>query len=349
MSFDTALRTPFRWSGRLALALVLLAATACRPDRRPIKIIGPATTNLEADLGLDELRKSLESTVLENYSQLTFGNIEAFLDRVPVDRELQFVGVTPKDLVVGVDPPEIQEDRRLYRQRRLRMLSKNLDVHLSEDGSVGWVYDEVSYRVEYMGREASIPIRSTALYLRDVERWVLVAEHLSYGVPMDELIGMVARKKFRTNAKMESHHGTSKRLSISLVGIVGRFVNGSATEAFLPEGESALILLPGPELEFHGEHGLSAPSLAQTIGDNASVAIQSYRLELSSSKRVAWMVANLAARSELNGDPVVLPLRGTFILERRGKEGWLIAQAHISAGFSESELSDRVFGPAEDE
>lgn len=334
------------WALVLALCLLVLA---CRPDRKPVKIDGPSSSNLEADLGLDDLRKSLESTVLENYVQLTYGNIEAFLDRVAREREVQFIGVTPNDIVVGVDPPKLQKDRRLYRQRRLRILSKNLDVHLSEDGSVGWVYDEVSYRVEYMGREASIPIRSTSLYLRDVERWVLVAEHLSYGMPIGELISVVARGNFRKGGSMETEHGPSKEVSASLVGIVGRFVNGSSDGVLVHEDDSALLLLPGPEQEFHGVEGLDAPPLSQTFGEDATVAVQDYRVQLSSSKRVAWLVANLSARGDFNGDTIEIPLRGSFVLEKRGEGDWLIAQAHISAPFTESELSSRVFGPAEDD
>jgi ketosteroid isomerase-like protein len=330
------------------LAIGLLSVS-CRPDRKPIKIQGPNSGGIETDLGLEDLRKSLESTVLENYVQLTYGNIEAYLDRVATEGEVQFIGVTPGDVLVGVNPPGLREDRRLYRRRRLRILSKNLDVHLSQDGSVGWVYDEVSYRVEYMGREASIPIRSTSLYLRDVERWVLAAGHLSYSVPIGELIAVVARGKFRKGASMKTEPGPSKELSASLVGIVGRFINGSADKALVHSDESSLLLLPGPEQEYHGEECLDAPPLAQTIGEGATVAVKNYRVQLSSSKRVAWLVANLSARGDFNGDLLEIPLRGSFVLEKRGEGDWLIAQAHISAPFSENELSALVFGPSEDE
>ncbi len=345
----TASHALARCRSRCLLLVVLgVLSLSCRPDRRPVKIGGPTSSGSEADLGLEELRKSLESTVLENYVQLTYGNIEAFLDRVAMDGEVQFIGVTPGDIVVGVNPPGLQEDRRLYRRRRLRILSKNLDVHLSQDGSVGWVYDEVSYRVEYMGREASIPIRSTSLYLRDVERWVLAAEHLSYGVPIGELISVVARGDFRKGAPMKTEQGTSKKLSASLVGIVGRFVNGIGTGRLFHSDDSSLLLLPGPEQEFHGEECLSAPPLSRAIGEGATVAIKNYRVRLSSSRRVAWIVVNLSARGEFNGDLLKIPLRGSFVLERRGAGEWLIAQAHISAPWSENELSALVFGPTDD-
>ena len=325
----------------------LVSLSCCGGSERTLPTLAPSSLNQEADLGLEELRKSLESTVLENYVQLTFGNIEAFLDGVATEREVQFIGVTPRDVVVGVNPAALQKDRRLYRHRRPHILSKNLDVHLSEDGSVGWVYDEVSYRIEYMGREASVPIRSTALYVRDVERWVLVSEHLSYGVPMSDLVALVARGDFKAGTIMKTENGPSEALSASLVGLVGRFVNGSSSDEVVFDDEDTLILLPGPEQEFHGFESLDAPALAEIFGTASTVAVQTFRVQLSLSKRVAWMVANLSVRSEFNGDEFEIPLRGSFVLERRRDKGWGLVQAHVSAPLSEKELSARVFGPTE--
>src|SRR5690606_30460226 len=97
--------------------LVLLAVAGCSGSARTPVSSGPATAAQDTDLGLEELRKSLESTVLENYLQLSYGNIEAFVDGVSADRELQLVGITPKDVLVGVRPAGLRTDRRIYRQR----------------------------------------------------------------------------------------------------------------------------------------------------------------------------------------------------------------------------------------
>ena len=334
---------PFNCLVALALASLLACRGTSRAPRAAVSPVGP-----EVDLGLEELRKSLESTVLENYLQLTYGNIEAFLDGVAVDRQVQFIGVTPRDVVVGVNPPALEKDRRLYRHRQLRILSKNLDVHLSEDGSVGWVYDEVSYRVEYMGREASIPIRSTAVYVRDVERWILVSEHLSYGIPVADLKVMIARGEFIAGASMTTRASKDKGLSASLIRHLTRFVNGDDSEPSVFQTDDTLLLLPGPEQEYHGSDALQALGLAQHFDPEASVAVRDSRVELSSSKRVAWLVCNLLVNMEFNDEPMQVPLRGSFVFEKRGDEGWGIVQAHISAPLSESELSALVFGPNED-
>lgn len=334
-------------SRSLVVGLVLLLFS-CGGSQRKVSVTAPSSSSQEADLGLDDLRKSLESTVLENYVQLTYGNIEAFLDGVASEREVQFVGVTPRDVVVGVNPAALQKDRRLYRHRKLRILSKNLDVHLSEDGSVGWVYDEVSYRVEYMGREASIPIRSTALYVRDVERWQLVAEHLSYGLPISDLVSLVARGDLKAGTALKTKHGASRKLSASLAGLVGRFLNGTASEPVVLDDEETLLLLPSSEQEFHGLDAMNASALSESFGAVSTIAVKGFRVQLSSSKRVAWLVANLSVRSDLNGDEIVVPLRGSFVFERRRDKGWKLAQAHVSAPLPEKELSARVFGPNEE-
>jgi ketosteroid isomerase-like protein len=306
----------------------------------------PSSTS-ETNLGFADLEKSLESTVLESYVQLTFGNIEAFLDGVALGRSLHFVGVLPKDVAFGVNPPALQKDRRLYKHRNVRILSKNLDVHLSEDGSVGWVYDEISYRVEYMGREASIPIRSTAVYIRDVERWVQVAEHLSYGIPTGEIISLAARDELREGPPFKTDHGDSRRLSASLVGLVARYLNGSsASHNLVFDAPDSLVLLPAAEQEFHASEAAEAPALAETFSQGTTAAIREFRVQYSPSKRVAWVVANIGVRTSFNGDPLDIQLRGSFVLEKRKDKGWGLVQTHISVPLLERQLSERVFGPA---
>lgn len=325
---------------------LLLLLPAC--GSRTAKPSAPLSSGQGTDLGLEELRAALESTVLENYAQLSYGNIEAFLDGVSSGREVQLVGPTPDNVVVGTKPTVLQDDHRLYRQYKPTILSKNLDVHLSQDGSVGWVYDEVSYRVPYMGREASIPIRSTAVYVRDVERWILVAEHLSYGIPIAEIIALAARGELARGRDIKTHHGDSKKLSGTLVGLLGRLVNGRIDEGTVVKEERTLLLLPAPDQEFHAQDAVDAPSLASLFGDSSSVAIRDFRIEMAPNRRTAWSLVNLAVRTNLNDEILTIGLRGSFVFERRGNEGWAVVQAHISAPLLEEQLSTWVFGPSVD-
>lgn len=330
------------------LLVVLLTLTGCSGSARPPTSSPPASASQDTDLGLEELRKSLESTVLENNLQLSYGNIEAFIDGVSADRELQLVGVTPKDVLIGVRPAGLSVDRRIYRHRikdGLRILSKNLDVHLSVDGSVGWIYDEMSYRVMYMGREASIPIRVTGVYVRDVERWVLVAEHMSYGLASDDIVNLKARGKLAVGKRLESDYGTSKELGAYLVGLVGQFTNAGYAAAEVAPADDVLVLLPGSDQEFHGQEVLDAPALAAAFGEVSTVSVEEFRLQIAPSKRVAWMLANLSVQTERNGDAVQIPLRASFVLERRTDRTWELMQAHVSAALHERQLTERVFGP----
>ena len=50
---------------RLLPVAVMLFLFSCGGSQRKLTVEGPTSTNQEADLGLEELRKSLESTVLE--------------------------------------------------------------------------------------------------------------------------------------------------------------------------------------------------------------------------------------------------------------------------------------------
>ncbi len=324
----------------VAVVGVALAAVACGSKSREQTIL-PAASEEQADLGLAELRQSLESTVLENYDQLTYGNIEAYVDGVAVGRNLQIIGVTPGDVLVGKSPSGLHKDRRLYKDRNLRILSKNLDVHLSRDGSVGWVFDEASYRVDVDGREASIPIRSTAVYVRDVDRWVIAAEHLSYGVPVSDVVVMAAQGRIKAPKSMKTAYGGSREQAAPLIGLAGTFINVGGADSMASNRANTLVLFPGPEQEFHG---VVPPSLARQFGRESTVALKEFRIEIAESKRVAWMIASLAIRTQRNGDSLTIPLRASFVFEREAQKDWGIVQAHISAPLTAEVVSESAFG-----
>jgi hypothetical protein len=327
------------------LATASLAACGGTRRRPPA---APASASPDADLGLDELRADLESTVLENYIQMSLGNVEAAAEALAPDQEIVLIGPEVPDIFVGRADELVGVDRRLYRQRNPHILSKNLDVHLAQDGSAGWIFDEISYRVPYMGREASIPIRVTGIYVRDVERWVLVAEHASYPLPVEELVRLSLTGDLKKGTMLHNDYGPSRKQAGTLVGIIGRYLNGQLEEGAIMDDPGTLTLLPDPEGEYHGNEAVSAPSLASLFGPTASVAVRRFRVYMRSSKRVAWVHANLAVRTESAGDPVEVSLRGTFVFERRGVDPWVLVQSHISAPLLESQISERVFGPVDE-
>ncbi|MBL4637094.1 MAG: nuclear transport factor 2 family protein [Kofleriaceae bacterium] len=296
----------------------------------------------EMDDGFEALKGSLESTVLENYTQLTYNNLEAIVDSLATERELHFLGVTPNDVVIGVEPEALSKDRRLYPDRSPKVLSKNLDVHLSSDASVAWVYDEISYRVQYMNREASIPIRLTAIYVRDGERWVLVAEHRSYGVGTEELVELSTSGELRRGKLIENGYGDDKKLAITLLGIVGKFINNG--EGIHPNDKS-LVVFHEPAVELRFPFSDDTLSLAKRFSPDATVALREFRVQVSRTQTIAWIVANLSVTTEVEGERRELPLRGTFVLEKLPEQGWGLVQAHIAVPLLERQISQRIFGP----
>jgi hypothetical protein len=325
-----------------AFALAALVATACAGNGNNGDTVNPADVQQEMpEVPREVLAHDLEATVIENYSHLSLGNFSAFRDGLSPDQSVTLLGVTPGDVVLGRRPAEAGRDRRIYRVLGPTLLSKNLDVHLSEDGFVGWTFDEMSYRVPYQGRTASIPIRNTELYVRDFDRWVLVMQHQSYAMSFDDLRTLAssgaleAPKRFTSLAMVKGAR--------DLISLVGKLHNAAGPIA---QGEGVLVLLPDRDHEVRGADAAQTSSLAALFGAGTTVGLRDYRIGIAKGGGVAWMAANLVVRtgvSEGNQAAVDIGLRGTYVF-RRGAAGWEVVQMHISAAVPEAELSRRMFG-----
>jgi len=324
-----------------ARLLALALASACSAGSNGNgDTVNPADVQQEApEVPRDVLAHDLEATVIENYAHLSLGNFSAFRDALSPDQPAALFGVTPGDVVVGRRPPDAGRDRRLYRVLGPTLLSKNLDVHLSEDGFVGWTFDEMSYRVPYQGRTASIPIRSTELYVRDFDRWVLVMQHQSFAVSFDDLRTLAASGALEEPKRFASYAVAPG--SRDLISLVGKLHNGAGPIA---QGEGVLVLLPDRDHEVRGLDAAQTSSLAALFGAGTTVGLRDYRIGIAKGGHVAWMAANLVARISVNERAQVdVGLRGTYVF-RRGESGWEVVQMHISAAVPEGELSRRMFG-----
>src|SRR6185312_2240496 len=96
------------------------------------------------------------------------------------------IGVGPGDILFGAEVRERASSRwplRISPPLKAAVRSKRLDIHLSADkaASAAWTSDELSWRISFCNRTAVIPLRITALYAHDGDRWVQVLEHLSFG------------------------------------------------------------------------------------------------------------------------------------------------------------------------
>ena len=128
----------------LVAQCLFVAVLCCGGNKNANKVyIEPTPVAIELDRS--ELEEELETQVLENYQQLSLGNVSSYWDSVAENKKISLAGVHPVDLVFGMKESVKTLDRRLYRNRSPVMLSKNLDRHLTKDQSIGWTYDEVSY------------------------------------------------------------------------------------------------------------------------------------------------------------------------------------------------------------
>ncbi|HTE54637.1 MAG TPA: nuclear transport factor 2 family protein [Kofleriaceae bacterium] len=339
--------------GRLAARLVAtclatgsaLAPTACGGGGRagaPRPSAAPGPTAIDTDVSRDALAHELEATVLEIYSHLTLGNFAAFRDTLAGEEPVALFGVTPGDTVVGMQPREAGYDRRLYRASSPTVLAKNLEIHVSADASVGWTFDELSYRVPFGGRVASIPVRSTSLFIRDFDRWVLVLEHQSYPTAIDDLRATAAAGHALLPRRFASRPlvGPAREL-VRLVGLLhDADAHGGVRIA---AGDETLVLLPDRDHELHGAEAAEAPSLAALFGPGTTVALRDYRLGIAKNQSIAWLAANLVVHTLVNDERVEIGMRGTYVF-RRAARGWELVQMHVSAPVGERELSRRVFG-----
>ncbi len=346
-------------SGGAANAIALgaaLAAVACGGRAAPVApTVLPAVTPEEHDSRSDLIR-DLEATALENYSHLSLGNYDAYLDSISTSADLALVGLGAGDVAFGKGVGSRWVKRRpFYGRSGVRLVSKNLVVELSRDQQVGWIFDEVSYRVPHdirlsdgvvIQRDASIPIRVTAAFVRDVDRWVMVMEHLSYALSPVEVIDLARGGVLRAPSKPPAEGQIGERAADAIAAVVQRFhQRGTDRLGTLADGARTLVVWPDPDGEYRGDELQNLPRLASAFG-SGRVSISSSRVSEPIGK-VAWMVANLRVIVGDGADRVIIPMRGTYLLEATGEGDqlrWQIVQAHVSVPLSQELLERRVFG-----
>jgi hypothetical protein len=357
----------------IALTALVWAVLACSSKNATVttRVPGAAQPDTVKDADMvsrDELVRELEAAMLENYLQLALGNMEAYADSVAREREIALMGIRPQDLIVGTNPQERLRARKHlpFHDRPhcqigasesepcLRLLPKTLDVHLYTDDSVGWITDEVSYRVPHEGREAAIPLRLSAVMMRDIDRWVLVMEHTSYGLPVSAIMELARKGELAAPTEFGDYHDDRNRARV-FQRELKTFLNAdaAASKRFLETmertrpvpAEAYFLLLPGRRREYHGARMFQARSLASLFGPGAVVTIEGYRLSTAPNKRVAWMATRLAVKTDdpVSGRTLTIGLRGTFLFAF-GNLRWHLVQAHISVPVTEAQIGRRLFG-----
>lgn len=272
------------------------------------------------------------------------------------------IGVGPGDILITADDFARAPSRWplfLGPQARAEVRSRRLDVQLARDRSAAYVSDELAWRIPACGRIATIPMRLTALYAHDGDRWVQVFEHLSFARPpaVDDA-GLVGRP-FETAIE-------SRDLADELSRGIARASGFVADDATLLgpavsdtwTGPIAFAAVPGLVTE-HRRVGL--------LGRNPRTAT------------IAYWVGNFTM------DGGKIRVRGTFVFELRARDAtdppppiptapsdkkrksavawgaearelqnpctregeacrWVLVQAHVSQPIRDKELATKVFG-----
>lgn len=262
---------------------------------------------------------------------------------------------------------------------RRDLQSKRLAIEVATDRTAAWVSDEVSWRIAACGRVAVIPLRYTALFAHDGDRWVPVVEHVSFARPPapepDGLVGATFK-----SASLD--RDLSDALSHAIARAPG-FVAPDAT-----------MIGPIPNDRWHGVESVQAlppvlvaeDRLVGTVGRGVDLAAQiaqggqATALASTGAPTVAYWVGNFtidvpAQRGKPAGR---VRVRGTFVFERRpfvapnaagsGSAGtlaiaadgpiaiacsadarscrWNLVQAHVSVPIRDADLATSVFGQA---
>jgi hypothetical protein len=337
---------------RALVALVVL--TACPRG-------GPKTTPSNDQIGVtdSELQRrqrligELQDEVLASYERDELPEVETMM--IPPEVGPARIGVGPGDVLYGDDVRRLAWSRwplQLEQGTKTVVRSKALRIHLSHDKQVtaAWMSDELSWRITMCGRTAVIPLRITALYAHDGDRWVQVFEHLSFGrTPLPTADG-----KLRGAAIREAV--IDRGLSDDLSRVLNALLSAQATRVKLSVGTGAsddpaqpaptFLLGPDPNSEWSGGQ-IEAIRLV-----DGKVTLDERRVGLLMLGRpekatIAYWVGNLVADLRHHpGTPASkVLLRGTFIFEKRADK-WVIAQGHISQPIDDIDLASVVYGTA---
>lgn len=361
-----------------ALVCMVLAACGGPPSTAPKPSVDLASADTDAQRR-QRLLAELEDDIRASYDR----DEEPDTDTQRIDPRVgpARIGVGPSDVLYGDEikqHPMVRWPLELAAGTPTMVRSKHLDVHLSSDRGVSaaWMADELSWRVTLCGRTAVIPLRITALYAHDGDRWVEVFEHLSFGdVPhaTPELVGTRLHSVVTSRALADDLSRTLAPLlyreSDRLPGVLA-LDPSAALEDNVEQPAPTILIAPDPDGEWHGTEDLSRAQLVDGKLDPDDRRIGVVGPTPDTSTIAYWVgnfVGTLADRPGIKGGRV--RLRGTFVFEKRppckltanGKQcppvgsvdcatdescRWVIAAGHVSQPISDDDLAQRVFGTA---
>ena len=288
----------------LALIAVVACGSSSKQSAAPILPHAAETPPTPDDV---------RAAVLDQYTQLSQGYDSVYLEGLTHDERLLLVGVRPVDLVAGYDANRAIGMFRLFGDEEIEIVSKDLEVHLSHDGTCAWVADDVSYRVLHGRRRAFLPFKLSAAYERREGRWLLVLLHLSYavgsGVPAAQS-GPALERPPKSVIESREADTVRKRVAAVLAG----------DDSAVSLEDDALVIGPaGQRATGRAVGKLATPG--ELFPNAGTVEPTGIRVAFSTSGTVAWAVATL--------NVTATPARASFVLEKRGGE-WRVILMHVS-------------------
>jgi hypothetical protein len=345
-------------------ALITGAAACGSAPRRKLPPLADqvATGDRDPDKAL---LAELQTDVLDGYGRDEPPELET--EVLPVVGAAR-IGVGPGDVMVEQEQELSNASSRwplmIGADTKTSVHSKRLEMHLSTDWSAAWITDEVSWRIELCGRTLVIPLRLTAMYGRDGDRWVLAMEHLSTGAPSPDLGLAPTTGSDRLVGRSIPAAAVSPELAVALTEAMAQVLRSPIPASPLVSiGPEAALIGPQWAQEWRGPDLLS-----QTLVPGA-LAIEEGRSGVVgrsvAEATVAYWVGTLVATSVTS---VRTRLRATFVFERRADLAtgvpevasvppgtkaaqrppaqWVVVQGHVSAPVDDEMLARGTVGSA---
>jgi hypothetical protein len=342
-----------RFAVRALLAVLPALLAGCpSPPKPPSTPSETATTREDDATRLARLYAELQDDILTSYER-----------DEPPDQDSAMIDPKVGAARIGAGPGDVYIAAELRRApsrwpldvdhaTRTEVRSKNLAIHIAADQSAAWMADELSWRIEVCGRTAVIPLRVTALYAHEGDRWISVFEHLSYGQAGPASLDNVAPKPIATEV-------ASSELEAALQDIVERSLLRTPRDPqALAQDATSLVLGPGAADEWAARQVLGARVPAGELEQHRVAAVGRRGQEPT----IAYWVGNYLADVPGRG---AVGMRATFVFEKRPAPSrdskkletrvcrtdpascrWTLVQSQLSQPISDDQLTSAVFGTA---
>jgi hypothetical protein len=335
---------------RLLAALPLVIAGCPGPGKSTAPSLEPQASGDDPATRLAHVLVELQDDILASYERDEPPELDSsmIVPKIGAAR----IGAGPGDVYIAGDLARAPSRWPLDVDRTTRtdVRSKKLEIQIAGDLTAAWMTDELSWRIETCGRTAVIPLRITALYAHDGNRWIPVFEHLSFAWTPTPRDGPLP-KAIKTEV-------VSGDLRDELSGVLGRgLLRTPHDPQVVAQDPSALVLGPDAGDEWRGAAVLAARLPAGKLEDRRVGTVGRTPAEATVAYWIGNYIADIPAQPNAAAGKVRMRVTHVFEKRRVGKgDGkaracgddcrWMLVQTHMSQPISDDELTQQVFGTA---